>query len=80
MNTLKTAMLLGLLSGLLIVGGRAIMGPNGLYLGLIVAAVMNAVMKYQAEESSRSSRLNMEVSGRLWARPGRSGRASGGRR
>ncbi len=41
MNTLKTAMLLGLLSALLIIGGRAIMGPNGLYLGLILAGIMN---------------------------------------
>jgi heat shock protein HtpX len=40
-NTLKTAMLLGLLSALLILGGRAIMGPNGLYLGLVLAAIMN---------------------------------------
>jgi len=40
-NTFKTAILLGLLSALLILGGRAIMGPNGLYLGLVLAGIMN---------------------------------------
>ena len=33
-NTLKTALLLGLLSALLLVGGEAIAGRNGLYIGL----------------------------------------------
>lgn len=41
MNALKTALLLGLLSGLLLFGGEAIAGRNGLYMGLGVAAVMN---------------------------------------
>ncbi|HZT31296.1 MAG TPA: zinc metalloprotease HtpX [Bryobacteraceae bacterium] len=40
-NTLKTAFLLGLLSALLIVGGRALAGRQGLYLGLAMAVVMN---------------------------------------
>lgn len=41
MNALKTALLLGLLSGLLLVGGEALGGRNGLYIGLVIAAVMN---------------------------------------
>ncbi|HUA59033.1 MAG TPA: zinc metalloprotease HtpX [Verrucomicrobiae bacterium] len=69
MNTLKTAMLLGLLSALLILGGRAIMGPNGLILGLVLAAVMNfgsyffseklALMSYSAQPVTKQE--NSEV-------------------
>jgi heat shock protein HtpX len=40
-NTVKTVLLLGLLSGLLLVGGQALGGRNGLYLGLAIAVVMN---------------------------------------
>jgi len=40
-NTLKTALLLGLLSAVLLVGGEALGGANGLYMGLALAAVMN---------------------------------------
>jgi heat shock protein HtpX len=40
-NTLKTAMLLGLLSALLLVGGQALGGRNGLYMGLGFAVLMN---------------------------------------
>jgi heat shock protein HtpX len=40
-NTLKTALLLGLLSAVLLVAGEAIAGRNGLYMGLAMAAVMN---------------------------------------
>ncbi len=40
-NTLKTALLLGLLSGVLLVGGEALGGHNGLYIGLAIAVVMN---------------------------------------
>jgi heat shock protein HtpX len=58
-NTFKTAMLLGLLSALLVVGGGALMGRNGLYMGLCFAAIMNfgsyffsekiALMSYSAQ-------------------------------
>ena len=41
MNALKTALLLGLLSGVLLVGGEAIAGRNGLYIALVIAGVMN---------------------------------------
>ena len=40
-NSLKTVLLLGLLSGLLVVGGGALAGQNGLYIGLGLAVVMN---------------------------------------
>ncbi|MBZ5624757.1 MAG: zinc metalloprotease HtpX [Acidobacteriia bacterium] len=40
-NTLKTALLLGLLSALLVLGGGALAGRNGLYFGLAFAAAMN---------------------------------------
>jgi heat shock protein HtpX len=41
MNALKTAVLLGLLSGLLLIGGQAIAGRQGLYMGLVLAVMMN---------------------------------------
>ena len=40
-NTLKTVLLLGLLSGVLVIGGRALGGRNGIYIGLGLAVVMN---------------------------------------
>src|SRR4051795_10450351 len=40
-NTVKTVLLLGLLSGLFLVGGEALGGVNGLYMGLAFAALMN---------------------------------------
>ena len=40
-NAIKTVLLLGLLSWLLVVGGRAMGGRNGLYLGLGIAVIMN---------------------------------------
>ncbi len=43
MNNLKTALLLGLMSGVLLVGGQAIGGRGGLYTGLLLAAAMNFV-------------------------------------
>lgn len=40
-NTLKTVLLLGLLSALLLVGGEALGGRQGLYMGLGMAVLMN---------------------------------------
>jgi heat shock protein HtpX len=40
-NTLKTVLLLGVLSALFLVGGEALGGRNGLYIGLAIAALMN---------------------------------------
>ena len=42
-NGVKTVLLLGALSGLLLVIGDVIAGPNGLMFGLIAAAGMNLV-------------------------------------
>ena len=41
MNAVKTALLLGLLSAVLLVGGEAIAGRTGLYYALVFAGVMN---------------------------------------
>ncbi|MBV9294455.1 MAG: zinc metalloprotease HtpX [Acidobacteriaceae bacterium] len=41
MNTVKTVLLLGVLSGLLLFLGEAFGGRNGLYIGLVLAVVMN---------------------------------------
>lgn len=41
MNGVKTVLLLGLLSGLLLVGGEALGGRNGLMIGLAIAVGMN---------------------------------------
>ncbi len=43
MNNLKTVLLLGLLSGLLLLGGEALAGRDGLGMGLGLAVVMNFV-------------------------------------
>jgi heat shock protein HtpX len=40
-NTIKTVLLLGLLSALLIFGGQALGGRNGIYIGLFFAVAMN---------------------------------------
>ena len=63
-NTLKTAALLALMSAVLIIGGGAISGRNGMYLGLTLAVVMNfssyffsdkiALMSYSAQPVSES--------------------------
>ena len=42
-NTLKTAALLGFLTALLLVGGQAIAGRQGMYIALVLSAVMNFV-------------------------------------
>ena len=41
MNALKTAVLLALLSAILLVGGQAIAGRQGLYIAFVVTALMN---------------------------------------
>jgi heat shock protein HtpX len=41
MNALKTALLLGLLSGLLLAGGEILGGRNGLYIALVIAVLLN---------------------------------------
>src|SRR5262245_9943829 len=68
-NTLKTVLLLGLLSSILLVGGQALAGRNGLYTGLVLAVIMNfasyffsdkiALASYSAQPVSESE--NSEV-------------------
>src|SRR5436190_10546445 len=40
-NTLKTVALLGLMSAILMVGGQALGGRGGMFIGLVMAVVMN---------------------------------------
>jgi heat shock protein HtpX len=54
MNGLKTAMLLGLLSALLIVGGGAIAGRQGMTLGLLLAVGMNFFSYFFSEKMALS--------------------------
>jgi heat shock protein HtpX len=73
-NTLKTALLLGLLSALLLFGGEALGGRNGLYMGLGFAVLVNfgsyffsdkiALAMYSAQQVTREE--NQEV----WRRIG----------
>src|SRR5258706_6156974 len=66
-NGLKTALLLGLLSGLLLVIGRTLGGANGMLIGFIFAVVMNfgsywfsdklVLRMYKAQEVGPGHRL-----------------------
>ena len=70
-NGLKTALLLGLLSGLLLVIGQLLGGANGMLLGLIFAVVMNfgsywfsdkiVLRMYRAQEVGPGHRLHTTV-------------------
>jgi heat shock protein HtpX len=50
MNTVKTVLLLGVLSGLLLFLGQAFGGRNGLYVGLILAVAMNFFSYFFSEK------------------------------
>jgi heat shock protein HtpX len=64
MNGLKTALLLGLMSAVLLAGGQALGGKNGLFLGFAMAVIMNmagyffsdkiALSMYRAQPVSES--------------------------
>ncbi len=70
-NGLKTAMLLGLMSGLLLVIGQLLGGANGMLLGFIFAVVMNfgsywfsdkiVLRMYKAQEVGAGHRLYATV-------------------
>ena len=49
-NSLKTAALLAFMTALLLVGGQAIAGRQGLYMALVVTAVMNFVSYFFSEK------------------------------
>ena len=73
MNSVKTVLLLGLLSGILLVGGEALGGSRGLEYGLLLAIGMNffsyffsdklALMSYSAQ--SVTAEESPEIYGRL---------------
>lgn len=50
MNTLKTGLLLTALTLLLVLGGRAIAGPNGMALGLALAVLMNGMAYFFSDK------------------------------
>jgi heat shock protein HtpX len=54
-NTLKTVALLGLLSAILIVGGQALGGRSGMYIGLVFAVVMNFGSYFFSEKIALAS-------------------------
>jgi heat shock protein HtpX len=62
MNGRKTTLLLGLLSGFLLVGGRALGGERGLFYGLLLAIGMNFFSYFFSEKmalmSSRAQRVS----------------------
>jgi heat shock protein HtpX len=62
MNGIKTTLLLGLLSGFLLVGGRALGGERGLFYGLLLAIGMNFFSYFFSEKmalmSSRAQRVS----------------------
>jgi heat shock protein HtpX len=72
MNALKTAVLLGLLSALLIVGGSAIAGRQGLYIGLVMAVVMNFASYFFSDKialaSYNAQPVSTEQNGEIYAR------------
>ena len=49
-NSLKTALLLGLLSAILIIGGSAIAGRQGIYIGLAIAVATNFFSYYFSDK------------------------------
>lgn len=62
MNAIKTTLLLALLSGLLVVGGRAVAGQEGMLYGLLLAVGMNFFSYFFSEKlalvSSRAQRVS----------------------
>lgn len=62
MNGLKTAALLGLLSGLLIFGGRALGGSNGMLYGLLFAIAMNFFSYFFSEKMALAASGALPVS------------------
>jgi heat shock protein HtpX len=50
LNTLKTAALLGFLTAILLIGGQAIAGRQGLYIALVITAIMNFVSYFFSDK------------------------------
>ncbi|MEO8132191.1 MAG: M48 family metalloprotease, partial [Bryobacteraceae bacterium] len=62
MNGLKTALLLSALSGILVLGGGAIAGENGLYIGLGLAVLMNFFSYFFSDKIALASYSAQPVS------------------
>jgi heat shock protein HtpX len=62
MNGLKTALLLGLMSGLLILGGRVIAGERGMTIALFIAVGMNFFSYFFSEKIALASSGAIRVS------------------
>lgn len=71
-NALKTAALLGLLSAILIIGGRALAGDRGIEYGLIIAVVMNFGSYFFSDKialaTSGAQPLTQETAPEIYAR------------
>src|ERR1035437_6831684 len=71
-NACKTAALLGLLSAILIVGGRAIAGPQGIEYGLGIAVAMNFASYFFSDKialaTSGAEPLTQESAPEVYAR------------
>ncbi len=52
MNALKTTLLLGLLTGFLLLAGEYLGGQNGMVIALIIAGVMNFVSYFYSDKIS----------------------------
>ena len=50
LNTLKTAALLGFLTAILLIGGQAIAGRQGLYIALVITGIMNFVSYFFSDK------------------------------
>ena len=62
MNGVKTALLLGLMSGLLILGGRVIAGERGMTIALFIAVGMNFFSYFFSEKIALSSSGAIRIS------------------
>jgi len=61
-NALKTAALLGFLTAILLIGGQAIAGRQGLYMALAITAVMNFVSYFYSDKIALMSYSAQPVS------------------
>lgn len=72
MNGLKTALLLGLMSGLLLYAGQVLGGPQGLMIGLVLAVGMNFFSYFFSEKMAlsmyRAQPLTPEKNAAMYAR------------
>lgn len=72
MNMVKTVLLLGVLSGLLLLGGEFFGGRNGLYIGLILAVGMNFVSYFFSDKMALAmygaQPLTLELNSQIYRR------------